>query len=347
VSAIFKLLSPTHAVGRVATLSVAIESALRDQREEVLRQFSLDRPDSALSRLLGDIAAANGKLRGELAGEVSQVAKALSLDDKSSALSRLREELMASVKASADSNASFQSDMRAKLEAFRVRREEAARSSAHGNTFEYAAGALLEREAQRAGDVCERLAGTPGREGRKTGDYVITVGPENVAAGARIVIECKADKGYKEADALEEIALARKNREAQVGVFLVARESAPEGFEAFRRIGPDLLVVWDAEDTASDVYLHAAVSVAKALVVQERVAAGRSEADVREVEQSVRSIGRLVTSVESIAHDARNIVKKGVRIGKAAEGVKEKLVEEVERLTGVVEGMRSEKQASA
>ena len=42
-----------------------------------------------------------------------------------------------------------------------------------------------------------------------------------------------------------------------------------------------------------------------------------------------------MTTVESIAHDARNIVKKGTKIGKAAESVKERLVEEVERLKGL------------
>jgi hypothetical protein len=219
-----------------------------------------------------------------------------------------------------------------------VRREEAARSSQHGHTFEYAAGEVLQSEAQHAGDVLERLSGTPGREGRKTGDYVLTLVPESAAPAAKIVFECKAEKGYTEAEALEELALARKNREAQAGVFVVARESAKEGFAAFRRVGADVLVVWDSDDPRTDIYLKAAMSIARALVVEHHRASDRSEADVREVEQSVRAIERLVTTVESIAHDARNIVKKGVKIGKAAEGVKERLVEEVERLKGVVEG---------
>ena len=321
-SAIFKLLSPTQAGGLVATLSTAIEDALRVQRDEVLQQFSLDRPDSALSRLVGDIAVANGKLHGELAGDIVAVASALSLDneqgplsrfvvrvekaqrsildefsldregsairrlsgvlddtratveksltldDKSSPLSRIREELMGAVSAFTESSARFQSDMRSTLDTFRVRREEAARSSLHGHTFEYAAEEVLQLEARRCGDVCERLAGTPGTEGRKTGDYVITMGPESAVPDARIVVECKADKGYTEAKALTEIALARKNREAQVGVFIVARESAKalgEGFEPLRRIGPDMLVVWDAEDPTTDVYLRAALSIARAL----------------------------------------------------------------------------------
>jgi hypothetical protein len=264
----------------------------------------------------------------------------LTLDDPTSPLSLLRKELMDAVGLFADSNSRFQSDVRATLETFRVRREEAARSSLHGHTFEYAAGELLQLDAQHAGDVCDRLSGTPGSEGRKTGDYVITLGPESAAPGVRIVCECKADKGYTESKALDEIALARKNREARIGVFIVARESATEGFTALRRVGPDILVVWDAEDPATDVYLKAALSVARALVVEQHRESDRSEADLREIEQSIRGIERLVVTVESIAHDARNIVKKGTKIGKAAEGVRERLVEEVERLRGVVGEMQ-------
>lgn len=400
-SDLFKLLSPSQAGGLVATLSRAIDEALRMQRDVVLQEFSRDRPDSALSRLVADVTSANGTLRGELANDIATVAgalsleneqgpmarfvarvekaqravleqfsldcegsairrlaatlddtqatmkKSLTLDDPASPLSLLRKELMEAVGAFADSNARFQSDVRATLETFRVRREEAARSSLHGHSFEYAAGELLQLEAQHAGDVCQRLSGTPGREGRKTGDYVMTLGAESAAPGARIVFECKAEKGYTEPEALEELMLARKNREAQVGVFVVARESAKEGFSAFRRIGNDVLVIWDADDPGTDVYLKAAVSIARALVVEQHRASDESEAGVREIEQSARAIERLVTVVESIAHDARNIVKKGTKIGKAAEGVKERLVEEVERLKRIVEGQGEEPTARA
>lgn len=392
-SAIFKLLSPTEAGGLTITLSRTIDEALRLQREEMLCQFSLDRPDSALSRLVADVTKANGQLRGDLAGEVATVARALSfdneqgplsrfvarvekaqrsileqfsldcegsairrlssvldetratvkqslsLDDKASPLSLLREELMGAVAAFAESNTRFQGDVRATLDGFRVRREEAARSSAHGHTFEYAAGEVLTREVQRTGDVCERLSGTPGREGRKVGDYVITLGPESAAPGVRIVCECKAEKGYTEAQALAELAIARKNRDAQVGVFIVARESAMEGFEGLRRVGMDLLVVWDAEVPSTDLYIKAALSIARALVLQQHGETGRSARDAREIEQSVRGIERLIVAVDGIAHDAQLVVKRGTKMGKAAAGIRERLEDELERLKGVVEGM--------
>jgi hypothetical protein len=247
---------------------------------------------------------------------------------------------MGAVATLTESNTRFQSDMRTTLATFRVRREEAARSSLHGHTFEYAVEEVLQIEARRAGDVCQRLAGTPGTVGRKVGDYVVTLGPESAAPGARVVCECKADKGYTEAKALEEITLARKNREAQVGVFIVARESAGalgEGLEPLRRVGMDILVVWDAEDPATDVYLRAAMSIARALVVKQHGESGRAEADVRGIEQSVHAIERLVSTVAGIEHDARNVVKRGTRIGKGAAMLRERLGEEVERLRAIVE----------
>jgi hypothetical protein len=154
------------------------------------------------------------------------------------------------------------------------------------------------------------------------------------APGVRIVCECKADKGYTEPKALEEIALARKNREAEVGVFIVARESATEGFSPLRRVGMDLLVAWDTEDRATDVVLAGAISIARALVLQQHASFGRSEGDVRELEQSIRGIERLVTTVEGIAHEARLVVRHGAKIGKAAEALRERLGEEVERVKG-------------
>jgi hypothetical protein len=314
-SPIFKFLSPTEASGLVAVLSRGIEQSLVAQRDDLLK-----------------------RLQPVVDGTRAAVHSQLTLDDPASPLRRLRDEVLGAMSAFGQSSSRFHSDVRATLEAFRVRREEVARSSAHGHTFEYAVGDALQSEAQRGGDICERLAGTPGREGRKVGDYVVTLGPESAAPGARLVCECKADRGYTEAKALEEIALARKNRDARVGLFVVARESANDGFAALRRVGMDVLVVWDPEDRATDPYFSAAVSIARALIVQEHGSLRRSEGDVRDIEQSVRAIERLVTAAESIAHDAQLVAKRATKIGKTAQVLSERLGDEVERLRGVVEG---------
>jgi len=78
-------------------------------------------------------------------------------------------------------------------------------------------------------DVYEAVGTTKGHADRKTGDHVLTLGPDSGAPDSRIVCEAKAKKGYTERGALEEIALARKNRDAQVGLVVMERASRPRG----------------------------------------------------------------------------------------------------------------------
>jgi hypothetical protein len=52
------------------------------------------------------------------------------------------------------------------------------------------------------------------------------------------------------------------------------------------------------------------------------------------------AIERVVTAVDSIAHDAQIIVKRGTKIGKAAKALRDQLADEVERLADVVQRMR-------
>ena len=121
-----------------------------------------------------------------------------------------------------DHNAeTFHADVRATLEAVAARRQEAARSTTHGHSFEDAVWSFVDRRSQEAGDVPARTGSTPGRIPRcKVGDAVIELGPEHAAAGARIVIEAKERRGVDLGKAREEMATARKNRDAGVGIFV-------------------------------------------------------------------------------------------------------------------------------
>mgnify|MGYP001300223033 CR=1 FL=1 len=369
-SPLFKMLSPDQSDGLVATLARTIDRALKAQGDEVLRQFSLDRPDSALRRLLEHVACENGKLRKELADDVQAVTRefsldhedsalrrlstaidgackavqtSLTLDDQSSPLARLRREMREVLDGIATSSAQFQSEVRATLESFRARREEAARSTRHGMTFESAVGEVLRREAQRLGDTCDAVGTTKGQIDRKTGDYVLTLGAESAAPDARIVCEAKAKKGYSEREALEEIARARKNRDAQVGLVVMDRASAPEGVETLRRVGDDVLVVWDADDIASDVALRLAVSVARALCVRERVAASAAEASLEQLDESIETVANQIRVIDEIIHSARLIKRRGEKVAASAEKLRETLEREVSALQDHMKGLRKEK----
>lgn len=66
-----------------------LNGAFDDQRDRIVREFSLDREESALSRLLRKVTENNGRLAGDVRALVDELAKEFSLDKPDSALSRL------------------------------------------------------------------------------------------------------------------------------------------------------------------------------------------------------------------------------------------------------------------
>jgi hypothetical protein len=393
-SPIFKLLSPTQSGGLMMTLCDALKKALDAQRDEVLKQFSLDQKDSALSRLLDEVTTANGKLRDELADDLGNVVKefsldneegalarlvarvehsqaivaeelsldfpgsalqrlssilektnaavetSLTLDNEASPLARLKREILGVLAQHKDANVLFQTEVRTTLDMFKTRREEAARSTLHGIAFEDSVGELLEREAKRVGDICERVGAMPGRSQRKFGDYVVELGPESASPGARVVFEAKAKKRYTIKNAITELAEARKNRDAQVGVFVFDRDSAPEKMECLHRIGCDVFVVWDADDATTDIYLNAAFGLARTLAHRECLADSKADADFVALDGLIEKIAANVATLEAIEKAARSVRKNGDAILTSAEAMREALERDVAALRVHVAAVR-------
>ena len=104
------------------------------------------------------------------------------------------------------------------------------------------------------------------------------LGPESAAPCAKIVVEAKEDASYDLKTALAEIETARQNREAESGLFVFSKKTAPAGLEPLARYGNDVVVVWDADDVATDTHLRLGLSVARALCT--RKAMERSSLDV-------------------------------------------------------------------
>ena len=111
--------------------------------------------------------------------------------------------------------------------------------------------------------------------------------------GARIVIEAKEDASYNLKKALEEMEEARKNRGAGTGLFCLSKRAAPSGLEVFNRYGNDVVVIWDAEDTGSDVFLDAGLSVARALCARPKSISEEADEDFEALERAFwKSNGR-------------------------------------------------------
>jgi hypothetical protein len=346
-SPIFKLLSPTDANGLRAQLTKMIEEALAEQRGHILREFSLDHKGSSLSRLfaefsLDDEKSVLSRLSKMLATTSEQIGKNLTLDDDGSALSRLKRELLCTIDQLARGNVEFQSQVREALARIETRKQDEASSTRHGIAFEECLGALLADEAQRLGDLHEATGDTTGAIKQcKKGDHVIELGADSAAAGARVVWEAKEKQGYSLRAALEEIDEARRNRQAQVGVFVFSCKAVPEGLEALQRYGSDVVVVWDAEDALSDVGVRAAYSLARALAVRERRTDRESQAAIAEIERAARGIERQIGYIVEVRRWAETVKGHGEKIVERSAIMADQLRRDVERLDMQVASMRT------
>jgi hypothetical protein len=193
--------------------------------------------------------------------------------------------------------------------------EEAARSTRHGQEFESSVGEMLRPEAQRRGDSFQDTGTRPGaRRNCKVGDFVVMTSEESRAPGARIVIEAKENASYDVTNALAELAVARENRSASVGIFVFSRTTAPAGIEPLARHGDDVLVVWDRDDLASDVYLKAALSIARAIVVRAAIETDRTAADLRVIDQAIEKITKDIEGLAEVVVWTGNIKRDGCKI---------------------------------
>lgn len=334
-SPLMRQLDPEQSTGLLARLQKTVDEQLARQREQVLREFSLDTPDSALRRLVDELSGKHGDLQKGLGDKIDSVVKEFSLDKEDSALSRLvknvdraqrtitdefsldndrsglsrvKEHLTAILEAHIKTNNEFQEEVKVALGKLTQKRESAASSPEHGVEFEEALCSFLENEAQQRGDLCESTGSTTGLvRNCKVGDAVLRLGPESPAPGAKIVFEAKEARGYSVTSAVDELEVARKNRGAEFAVFVWSRESAPEGLKPLARYGQDLIVIWDAKDASTDPYLLAAMEIARACVVEQNASEETEAIDLEAIDRAVNEIEKRAQGLDRIRKPAETI----------------------------------------
>jgi hypothetical protein len=356
----------------LAALRTTVESQLAAQRDHVLREFSLDNKEGALARMVGELTNSHGQLTEALQKKIGTVieefsldkedsalnrlvrnvdraqttiTREFSLDAEDSALARLRRELFGLLESQAKTNTTFQEEVKVALAQMMARREEAQRSTRHGLQFEEAVCEYLEFDAQKRGDIAVRSGHTTGLiKNCKTGDCVLELGPDCVAAGAKIVVEAKEQADYNLAKARAEMEIARKNRDAQVGVFVFSKRIAPETLEEIVRTGDDVFVVWDPQDPATDLHLKIALALARALCIRVEKKNEAQAADfeviaqaVLEIEKQSQALGEVTKSAETIQSGADKILE---RVRKTRNSL-ERQVEILNERIGDLKGMAS------
>jgi hypothetical protein len=346
-------------VAEITAKQTELETDLRGCVDDVTKEFSLDQPDSALSRLVARVEATQKSISDQfsLDNEMSalsrislmltttsqDISRNLTLDDEASALSRLNRGLVQSIEALHRGNQEFQSEVRSVLAGLQARRETAARSTIHGIDFEDQLGQLLQVEAQKVGDIYEATGKKVGViKNCKVGDHVISLGPDSHAPEARIAWESKDQVSCDLKSALAEIEHARKNRHAQVGVFVFSRRTAPAGVLSFARYGADLIVVWDPEDSATDIFPTVAFSVARALAARTKRVGEKQSESRQDIEEAVRAIEKQLGFLEEIRKWAETVQSNGGKIADRALRMRTEIERQVATLDEQIAAMEEE-----
>jgi len=359
-SPIMRLVDPTNSEGLLRSLEQRVDEALRAQRERILAEFSMDNEEGSLRRLVKELNENHGKLTGNINEQIDEVRKQFSLNDENSALSRLVEkvnlaqeritqefsldseesalsrlqnQLMEVVNGQLNAINHMEKTVAEQMAALDTRRKTAQRTTLRGHEFEDRLGAFLETEALSSGDLFEATGTRPGQIlNCKTGDFVLELGEEHGAAGARIVFEAKEAANYNREKARAELERACKNRDAQVGVFVFSSSTAPEGLELIERYGDSILVIWDANDSSSGAVLRSVISIAKTLCVRQQAANEGLDVDVEALESAIRTVEKELDGLQEIEKAANTIERGSQRILKRARLMLKSLESSVEEL---------------
>lgn len=325
-----------------------LSKGLQEKIDVVVKEFSLDEENSALCRLVKNVDRAQRTITSEfsLDNEASALCRLrkilentnqtihdnLTLDDDKSALSLLRRELLTILKDHAESNQKFQEEVNTTLTKLVARREEAALSTRHGLEFEAVVCEFLTREAQRQGDIATPVGNTVGLiKSNKVGDCVIELGPDSAAPGAKIVVEAKEKENYTLAAAREEIEEARKNRGAQIGLFIFSQKTAPALQDSWLRYGNDIFVVWNPEDPTTDLYVKTCLSLARALCIKQEKQSAATAADFQAIDKAILEVENRA-SLSEIEGFAKTIQNRSEDILKKVETSRKSLLRQVEIL---------------
>ncbi len=370
-SRLFRLLDPENQHdGLIAQFRNEIEQRLKEQREAVLREFSLDNAEGALSRFIQQLQKHHGQLTEDLEEKIDEVVKEFSLDQEDSALSRLvrkvekaqqqitaefsldmensalarlRRELLDQLHKAQEAQHKFQTEVQAALQSLHVRRQVEQQTTKHGLEFEQVVYEFLSRLASQHNDVAENVGDTTGAVSRcKVGDIVITLGSDSAAPEARIVWECKAEQGYTIKKALEELDKALENREAQIGVFVFRQDVAPDELDPLARYGDRILVCWNPEDPYTDVNLKAAFAVARALCVRQEQYQAEFAQELEALEEQIRVIETQLNTLDEILRWSSTINRNAENILRKTRKMREALEDHLEVLTQSTEALRSQ-----
>ena len=330
---LLKVMNPDSSSGIIALLGTTTRKALDDMatriKQEVMNQFSRDSSGSAMSRLEDTIKTSH-----------QAIVRQFSLDDSNSALHRLLEVVTANAEMQYKNQTEFQTEVRSTLAALTSRKQAEAQSTTHGFAYEEAVGASLGAIVRSHGHILEACGNSVGSiRACKTGDFLSILGSDCIAPGEKIVIEAKSAGGYDTPKILTECEQARRNREAQVCIFVIDTPYAPTSLTTpFTRHGDTIIVKWAQTD--GDAWLTAAFSVACAMVVRQAKAVQASAVDWTKMEKAAIEVQKRAESLADISTWTVSIQGAAAKILDRVRIAGESLVSQAEILMDQIKGLK-------
>jgi hypothetical protein len=180
-----------------------------------------------------------------------------------------------------------------------ARAAERARSAAKGADFEDLVEDLLAHSLRGTDHLLERTSDSAGHViGSKKGDFVVTLDPE-IARGAslRLVVECK-DRVISGRAMRDELAEARRNRDAAVGLVVFSLAHAPAGIAPFDVRMGDVYCAIDPRDP-EPAMLEAAFRLARLLAIS-TIRGPETSIDADAVSAALGRIGRELDALRAL-----------------------------------------------
>lgn len=280
---------------------------------------------STLERYFGrDSGHVRELLRNEL-GPGSSFAKALDLSNRESALAKLEEALLRQLSLDHEDSAisrlkrvldEHQRSVNDFLSWLQTRKEMVEVTPIKGKEFEKVIYPIIATLGRGFGDATADVSATTGAIPRcKTGDLEVELGKDSGLPGGKIVFECKKERGYTLRRSREELSEAKKNRGAQVGVFVFAKGYEPPEVGDFLMLDGDIYCT--VEEGKPPLYLEAAYRIARASLVL-RSAARQSGLNVPALRDAIARAGAELKKLADLhrravtAQDAVNEIVAGL-----------------------------------
>ena len=189
-------------------------------------------------------------------------------------------------------------------------------------------------------DEVELVKGTPGLIDRcKTGDYLITTGEYTGAPGKKIVMEVKNGKDIKLENAKKELKKAKKNRDADIGIFVCSDSCAPPEIGNFKRIGNDFFVTAadDLESDQSAFFVNAAYEISRGIIVSESRALQKNNIDTKFILSRIDEAIFSMSKIDTIVTKAKTISNNGTAVVEIANELKNDLQNDLVSISSMLE----------